>query len=123
MVLPVPGLVRGEKLPEGLATFVAVGRGGTPVRGRQLGRARRPLRGWLDRQRGGRLLEETGNGPAGVVLLDSFAPGSNFSESAQFGMVGTMFDKAVELGTEIVYDIRLMAMGAYHRLFARRTVR
>jgi thioesterase domain-containing protein len=117
-VLPLPGFVTGEKVPADLATLVrsqaaAVRRhsGGNPVvlLGHSAG-------AWVALAVA-RQLQDEGTTPAGVVLVDPFAPNAVVSQEEQFGMVGMMFEKEQEFGATFIDDVRLTAMGCYQRMF------
>jgi acyl transferase domain-containing protein/acyl carrier protein/thioesterase domain-containing protein len=122
-VLPMPGFVRGERLPSTMdalldaqaeAVLRCTGDSPAVLLGHSAG-------GWIANAVAHRLAE-LGASPAGVVLLDSIAPGADISAEDQFGMVGMMFDKEREMGASVIDDVRLTAMGGYHRIFADWTV-
>ncbi|TGB16833.1 type I polyketide synthase, partial [Streptomyces palmae] len=116
-VLPEPGFVRGEFLPANVEAIVemqaqAVLRcaGDNPFAlvGRSSG-------GWIAHAVA-HWLEERGMSPAGVVLMDTYAPRGEELSWIQSNLTGKMFEREKMFGA--VDEVRLTAMGAYMRMFA-----
>jgi thioesterase domain-containing protein len=116
-VLPEPGFGKGELLPADVDAVVemqaeavlrTVGDDPFVVVGRSSG-------GWIAQAVAG-LLEQRGNAPAAVVMLDTYLPRSEALPWIQTNLSGKMFDREKMFG--VVDEGRLTAMGGYLRLFS-----
>ncbi|MFD8203193.1 type I polyketide synthase, partial [Streptomyces sp. NPDC059701] len=116
-VLPEPGFGRDELLPASVDAVVemqaeavlrAAGQEPFVLVGRSSG-------GWIA-QAVARLLEEDGNAPSAVVMLDTYLPRSEALPWIQTNLSGKMFDREKMFGA--VDEGRLTAMGGYLRLFS-----
>ncbi|MET9831692.1 acyltransferase domain-containing protein, partial [Streptomyces sp. NPDC006385] len=119
-VLPQPGYLPGERIP---ADMVALAELHAQTLRRVAGEEPFVLVG---HSAGGQIahavtahLETLGSRPAALVLLDVPWPEDD-AENAEVGaaMLGVAFDRERKLGGGIMNDVRLTAMGGYHRLLA-----
>ncbi|MFG2842349.1 alpha/beta fold hydrolase, partial [Kitasatospora sp. NPDC048296] len=117
VVLPQPGFVDGESIPESFEALVALQ--AEAVR-RYAGDEPFVL---LGHSAGGHVahavterLEADGVSPRGLVLLDSPWPGTRVSERVGAAMLGIVFDREEKLGGGLMNATRLTAMGGYHRI-------
>ncbi|MFI2645708.1 SDR family NAD(P)-dependent oxidoreductase [Streptomyces sp. NPDC018610] len=119
-VLPEPGYLPGERIPADLAAL-------TELHARALRRAAgdEPFV-LVGHSAGGQIahavtahLETLGSPPEALVLLDVPWPEDD-ADNAEVGaaMLGVAFDRERKLGGGIMNDVRLTAMGGYHRLLA-----
>ncbi|MFW5415661.1 SDR family NAD(P)-dependent oxidoreductase [Nocardiopsis sp. CNT-189] len=116
-MVPAPGFRRGEPLPasaeaavELQAEMVWEASGGSPfvLLGHSSG-------GWLAHA-AATYLEELGTPPMGVVLLDTYVPGSREIERFRSTFMNSSIEREEAVGG--VDDTRLLAMGCYFRVFA-----
>ena len=116
-VLPEPGFGKGELLPADVDAVVemqaeavlrTVGDDPFVVVGRSSG-------GWIAQAVAG-LLEQRGNAPAAVVMLDTYLPRSEALPWIQTNLSGKRFAREKMFG--VVDEGRLTAMGGYLRLFS-----
>lgn len=116
--LAVPGYLPGEELPDSLDTLATLL--ATTLR-QQLTRPEAYVLlghssgGWVAHLAAERL-EREGMAPAGIVLVDSYLPGSEEIEAILPELIADMFE--VPAGTMPYEHVRLTAMGWYFRLFA-----
>jgi acyl transferase domain-containing protein len=117
-VLALPGFAAGERLPSGLDALIGVlaERIGRLDLGPSLVLAGHSSGGWIAHSLAAHL-ESAGQAPAGVVLLDSFTPDSERVQRMMPAVLSAA-DDAARAGAGID-DGRLMAMGAYSRIFSR----
>ncbi|MEU0008750.1 thioesterase domain-containing protein, partial [Streptomyces sp. NPDC006314] len=119
-VLPEPGYLPGERIPADMAAL-------TELHVQALRRAAgdEPFV-LVGHSAGGQIahavtahLETLGSPPAALVLLDVPWPEDD-ADNAEVGaaMLGVAFDRERKLGGGIMNDVRLTAMGGYHRLLA-----
>nr|WP_234360457.1 type I polyketide synthase [Streptomyces sp. DSM 15324] len=119
-VLPQPGYLPGERIPADMAALAELH---AQTLRRIAGEEPFVLVG---HSAGGQIahavtahLETLGIRPAALVLLDVPWPEDD-AENAEVGaaMLGVAFDRERKLGGGIMNDVRLTAMGGYHRLLA-----
>ncbi|MFD7299906.1 acyltransferase domain-containing protein, partial [Streptomyces pharetrae] len=119
-VLPQPGYLPGEPIPADMAALAELH---AQTLRRIAGEEPFVLVG---HSAGGQIahavtarLETLGIQPAALVLLDVPWPADD-AENAEVGaaMLGVAFDRERKLGGGIMNDVRLTAMGGYHRLLA-----
>ncbi|MFG2942361.1 acyltransferase domain-containing protein, partial [Streptomyces sp. NPDC048282] len=120
MVLPQPGYLPGGRIPADMAALAE-------LHAQTLRRvAGEELFVLVGHSAGGQIahavtarLETLGIQPAALVLLDVPWPADD-AENAEVGaaMLGVAFDRERKLGGGIMNDVRLTAMGGYHRLLA-----
>ncbi|RKR91915.1 acyl transferase domain-containing protein [Micromonospora pisi] len=115
-VLPQPGFIEGERLPASMAALASTHAaaalryaGDEPfvLVGRSAG-------GWIAHAVATRL-EQMGRPPAAVVLIDSYSPTLGYGW-LNGSITREMLDR--ESKFTLLNDVRLTAMGAYHRLMA-----
>ncbi|MEU1129974.1 thioesterase domain-containing protein, partial [Streptomyces sp. NPDC005900] len=117
-VLPLPGYMRGDFLPESMealaallaeAVLRAAGDGPYVLVGHSAG-------GQIAHAVTTRLERLGERRPVGLALLDTPWPGDEVSEQASTAMLGVVFDREAKLGGDIMNATRLTAMGGYHRI-------
>jgi acyl transferase domain-containing protein/acyl-CoA synthetase (AMP-forming)/AMP-acid ligase II len=123
-VLPQPGFVPGEQVPDNLESLVA-----TQCRAVRRCADERPFvlcghssGGWIAHAVSSRLVTE-GHAPLGLVLLDSFWPDSDLYANVLPRVLAALATPARDIGLAAVGMTRLTAMGAYLRILAGWTPR
>ncbi|MGW3567601.1 beta-ketoacyl synthase N-terminal-like domain-containing protein, partial [Streptomyces sp. NPDC000941] len=117
-VLPLPGFMRGDFLPESMDALAEV------LAEAVLRNAEDGPYVLVGHSAGGQIahavttrLEKMGERrPAGLALLDAPWPGDDVSEQVSTAMLGVVFDREEKLGGNIMNATRLTAMGGYHRI-------
>nr|WP_238545744.1 alpha/beta fold hydrolase [Streptomyces bingchenggensis] len=117
-VLPLPGFMRGDFLPESMDALAEV------LAEAVLRNAEDGPYVLVGHSAGGQIahavttrLEKMGERrPAGIALLDAPWPGDDVSERVSTAMLGVVFDREEKLGGNIMNATRLTAMGGYHHI-------
>jgi thioesterase domain-containing protein len=116
LVLPQPGFLAGEPLPADLEALTALHAAAVrrAAGGRPYALVGRSAGGWVAHAVAARL-ERDGDRPAAVALLDTYDPDYDQLPALEPSMTAAMQQR--EGRFSLCNDVRLAAMGAYHRAF------
>ncbi|MEU8087058.1 SDR family NAD(P)-dependent oxidoreductase [Micromonospora sp. NPDC049101] len=116
-VLPEPGYSAGDPLPASVRALARLHADAvrTVANGTPFVLVGYSSAGWIA-QAVAAELKARGLVPAGLVLIDSYAPDSPVLASAQAGILRGLFERERDLG--LIDDVWLTALGAYSKIFS-----